>query len=303
MFVCRFFLTACNRWTWKSSFLLELMEYKVKRLSLRILRKPASYRILRLRDARVCEMLSACITSHTQHSRFMMRLMIRMRVSSERAKAALVNSFMGTIPLYAHYRIYFNMKYTLCQYSNIKVLLYLLHKIADCYPRFPIGQTVLETAYKLGNGHYIIKEPKTLHSRRTVTLPPSLVELFKTYRADQELLRIQLGVSLNPDDFVFIRYDSHPINPNTITLAFRRIIKKAGLKRIRIHDLRHTHATLMLKAGVHPKIVSEHLGHSSITVTLDTYSHVAPGLQEAAAVGFDKMVLPKREGETVKIVY
>ena len=147
--------------------------------------------------------------------------------------------------------------------------------------------TVVETAYKLGNGEYRIKEPKTPQSRRTVTLPSSLVELFKIYRTDQELLRIQLGVSLNADDFVFIRPDGSPINPNAITLAFRRIIKRAGLKNIRIHDLRHTHATLMLKAGIHPKIVSERLGHANIAITLDIYSHVLPGLQEAAAEKFD----------------
>jgi len=62
---------------------------------------------------------------------------------------------------------------------------------------------------------------------------------------NQELLRIQLGVSLNADDFVFIRPDGSQVNPNAVTLAFRRIIKKAGLRDIRIHDLRHTHATLI----------------------------------------------------------
>ncbi len=87
-------------------------------------------------------------------------------------------------------------------------------------------------------------------------MPSSLVELFKIYLADQDLLRIQLGVSLNADDFVFIRPDGSPVNPSAVTLAFRRIIKRAGLRDIRIHDLRHTHATLMLSAGIHPKVVS-----------------------------------------------
>jgi integrase len=116
-----------------------------------------------------------------------------------------------------------------------------------------------------------------------------LVELLKAYRFDQELLRIQLGIGLNADDFVFIRPDGSPMNPSAVTLAFRRIIKKSGLKRIRIHDLRHTHATLMLRAGIHPKVVSERLGHASIGITLDTYSHVLPGLQEAAAEKFDRI--------------
>jgi len=155
--------------------------------------------------------------------------------------------------------------------------------------------TVVETAYKLGNGDYVIKEPKTAHSRRTVTLPSSLVELFKAYRADQELLRIQLGITLNVDDFVFIRSDGSPINPSAVTLAFRRIIKRAGLRGIRIHDLRHTHASLMLTAGVHPKVVSERLGHANIGITLDIYSHVLPGLQEAAADKFDMIFEPEKE--------
>ena len=147
--------------------------------------------------------------------------------------------------------------------------------------------TVVETAYTLGNGDYIIKEPKTVQSRRSVKLSVALVELLKAYRIDQEILRIQLGVSLDADDFVFIRPDGKPLNPNAVTLAFRRIVKKACLRNLRIHDLRHTHATLMLKMGIHPKVVSERLGHASIGITLDIYSHVLPGLQEEAAEKFD----------------
>ncbi|MFC1967631.1 site-specific integrase [Chloroflexota bacterium] len=72
-------------------------------------------------------------------------------------------------------------------------------------------------------------------------------------------------------------------------MAFRRIIKRAGLRSIRIHDLRHTHATLMLRAGIHPKVVSERLGHANIGITLDIYSHVLPGMQEVAAEKFDQL--------------
>ena len=74
--------------------------------------------------------------------------------------------------------------------------------------------------------------------------------------------------------------------------ALGDVLRKAGLPHIRFHDLRHTHATLMLSQGVHPKIVSERLGHSSITITLDTYSHVLPGLEEAAAERFDGILNP-----------
>ncbi|MFC1990505.1 tyrosine-type recombinase/integrase [Chloroflexota bacterium] len=73
-----------------------------------------------------------------------------------------------------------------------------------------------------------------------------------------------------------------------------------GLKVIRLHDARHTHASLMLKQGIHPKIVQERLGHSSIQMTIDTYSHVAPGIQEAATNRFDEILNQKTEREAIK---
>jgi len=149
---------------------------------------------------------------------------------------------------------------------------------------------VVETAFKLGSGEYVIKEPKTPHSRRTVALPPSLALLLRRYRYDQELLWAQLGKRLTDGDLVFAHSDGNPLDPNAVTRTFAKLIRKAGLPHIRLHDLRHTHATLMLKAGVHPKVVSERLGHASVVITLDTYSHVLPGLQEAAAERFDKML-------------
>lgn len=79
-----------------------------------------------------------------------------------------------------------------------------------------------------------------------------------------------------------------PLNPDTVTHTFGKLIRKAGLPHTRLHDLRHMHATVMLKEGIHPKIVQERLGHSKIATTLDIYSHVVPGLQEAAAERFDE---------------
>jgi integrase len=160
---------------------------------------------------------------------------------------------------------------------------------------------VVETAYQLGNGEYVIKEPKTAHSRRMVSLSPAIVGLLQEYRADQVLLRIQLGIGLTEDDFVFVRYDGRPLLPNAVTHAFQKLVKKAGLRRVRLHDLRHTHATLMLKAGIHPKIVSERLGHASIGITLDTYSHVLPGLQKQAAEKFDAVVVLESENKDTDV--
>ena len=98
-----------------------------------------------------------------------------------------------------------------------------------------------------------------------------------------------LGQSIKEDDLVF-NVLGKPLRPNTISRAWSNLAVKAGVKKIRLHDSRHTHATLLLKQGVHPKIVSERLGHSTISITLDTYSHVAPGLQEAAAKRFDEVL-------------
>ena len=89
---------------------------------------------------------------------------------------------------------------------------------------------------------------------------------------------------------MFVRPDGTLPAPNHISKVFKNIAVRAGLQPIRLHDLRHTHATLLLLAGVHPKIVSERLGHASVAITLDIYSHVLPGMQEAAAVIFDAMM-------------
>lgn len=87
---------------------------------------------------------------------------------------------------------------------------------------------------------------------------------------------------------MFSHPDGRPIRPDSVTRSFPEIAKSVGLRDVRLHDLRHAHATILLQQGVHPKIVQERLGHSSIQITLDTYSHVAPGLQEAAAARFDQ---------------
>jgi integrase len=84
-------------------------------------------------------------------------------------------------------------------------------------------------------------------------------------------------------DLVFDDGIGGPLSPDRLRAGFQRVLREAGLPTIRFHDLRHTMATLMLAAGEHPKVVSERLGHASVMLTLDTYSHVLPGLQEAAA--------------------
>ena len=90
-------------------------------------------------------------------------------------------------------------------------------------------------------------------------------------------------------DLIVDAGDGSAVNPANLSAAWPKFLRRAGLPHVRFHDLRHAHATLMLMQGVHPKIVSERLGHASIGITLDTYSHVLPGMQAEAAQAFDDL--------------
>jgi len=158
---------------------------------------------------------------------------------------------------------------------------------------------VNRTLHQLKDGSYIFTEPKSAKSRRTIALPPSATLLLKDHYEKRTLERGLSGISLTDNDLVFSTLEGKPLRPNTITRAWNTLAIRAGLKAIRFHDARHTHTSLMLKSGTHPKIVQERLGHSSIGATLDTYSHVTPGLQQAAAESFDRLLNPKRENEPV----
>ena len=90
------------------------------------------------------------------------------------------------------------------------------------------------------------------------------------------------------DDLVFSQTDGSPYLPDTITHAWIKVIRRLGLREVRLHDARHTHATLMLKTNVHREVVQHRLGHSSITTTIDTYSHMVPEVEKMAALNFDE---------------
>ena len=128
------------------------------------------------------------------------------------------------------------------------------------------------------------KEPKTKRSRRTIALPSSAVELLRRHKAAQAGERLLLG--LGKADLLFTRTDGEPVNPRNFTKEFARLVKRAGL-RATFHRLRHRHITALLEAGVHPKVAAERAGHSSITVTMDRYSHVLEGMQADAAQRID----------------
>ena len=162
---------------------------------------------------------------------------------------------------------------------------------------------VARSLHQLGTGEVVIRSPKSEGSRRVVSLPPSAALLFQEEREKQRRERAMVGLEVKDDDLVFRDHEGRPLRPDTVTHAWVKLVRRIGLKGIRLHDARHTHASLMLKQGVHPKIVQERLGHASIQLTLDTYSHVAPGLQEAAAAGFDKIISATPEKEAAESHY
>jgi len=136
-----------------------------------------------------------------------------------------------------------------------------------------------------------------------IALSPSAALAFREHREKQETERAMLGVPPKDDGLVFSGVNGKPLLPGTVSHGWTKLVNRVGLNNVRLHDARHSHASLMLKQGTHHKIVQERLGHASIQITLDTYSHVAPRLQEAAAARFDKMVSPKRENEAIEKVH
>jgi integrase len=123
--------------------------------------------------------------------------------------------------------------------------------------------------WRKGGGWYF-GEPKTTRSRRTIPLPDSIIRLVAEHRRRQMETRLKAGVNYQVNDLVFVTLKGSPLNPRNLTLRhFKPILKNAGLPNtLRLYDLRHTCATLLLGANEHPKVVSERLGHASVTLTL-----------------------------------
>jgi integrase len=129
---------------------------------------------------------------------------------------------------------------------------------------------------------------KSRTARRPINLDPKTVEILHSWRQRRQDEDPQFDRD-DPDGHVFARPDGAPTHPQLLSDAFKKLVHRSGLPRIRFHDLRHTHATLLLKAGVPIKVVSERLGHSTpgfTMVTMATYQHVIPGTQEDAAQTF-----------------
>jgi len=129
----------------------------------------------------------------------------------------------------------------------------------------------------------IVSEPKTIKGRRVIAIDPGTIEVLKAQAARQLDEQKEWDDAWVETGLVFTQENGAALDPETVTRYFRQAVKRSMLPAIRLHDLRHTHATLALQAGIHPKVVSERLGHATISITLDTYSHAVPAMQEEAA--------------------
>jgi integrase len=138
----------------------------------------------------------------------------------------------------------------------------------------------------------VFNQPKN-GKGRSIRLPRAATEAFKRHRAAQHAERLRLGGLWGEGGLVFPGERGQPMRAFTVTGgSFKRLLKRAGLpEKTRFHDLRHTCATLLLLEGVHPKFVQELLGHTTISITLDTYSHVMPGMGDQTAVAMERALI------------
>jgi integrase len=144
--------------------------------------------------------------------------------------------------------------------------------------RLSIRQTVIAVDHEV-----VISTPKTAKGRRSVSLPPGAVTALRAHRKRQNEERLAMGAGYEDHDLVFAYGSGGPLDPEAFSQRFTRRVRASDLPMIRLHDLRHTYASIALAAGIHPKVVSEALGHANISITLDCYSHVIPAMQAEAA--------------------
>jgi integrase len=136
----------------------------------------------------------------------------------------------------------------------------------------------------------VLAQPKSDRSRRQVDLGPATVGALRAHKAEAIKDALASGQTYDRTGFVFSRPDGRPLSMSIVGKSWTRLNALAGVPQVRFHDLRHTAATLLLSRGVHPKVVSELLGHSTVAITLDVYSHVIPSMQREAAQVMDDLL-------------
>ena len=137
------------------------------------------------------------------------------------------------------------------------------------------------------NGVYSLVEPKTPRSRRTIVLPEVVVSALRAHQGRQLLQKLEAGPYWEEWGLVFTTPQGKPLDCHNVSRGFKTLLKKTGLPLLRFHDLRHTAASFLLAQHVEPRVVMEVLGHSQISLTMNTYAHVMPAAQKEAAARMD----------------
>ncbi|HWQ35835.1 MAG TPA: tyrosine-type recombinase/integrase [Blastocatellia bacterium] len=151
--------------------------------------------------------------------------------------------------------------------------------------------TIQRSLTWLKSGEYVFTDPKTASGRRTIPLAEGLHSFLTDHRRTQQEARMKAGSAWQHYDLVFCDEAGGPVPQQRTRSSFKRILAAAGLpQEIRVYDLRHSAASLLMAAGINPKVVSERLGHANISITLQTYSHVSPGLQESASETLEEAI-------------
>ena len=148
--------------------------------------------------------------------------------------------------------------------------------------------SIAQVLHCLPGGRIVFEQPKTARSKRLVRLSQETTLALRAYRDTVEADLEQVGDSISGERLLFSQINGAPLLPNMVTHAFAKIIRRACLGGFTFHSLRHTHASIMLQQGVSSKTVAERLGHSTVVITLDTYSHLTPGVKEDAVDRFEE---------------
>ncbi len=143
------------------------------------------------------------------------------------------------------------------------------------------------------DGKTLVSEAKTRSSLRSIHLPEVTLQALKKHRTTIRQEKLKVGGQYKDQDLVVCTSIGTPVTPRNLSRTWYRLIKESGVNPIRFHDLRHTHATLLLKQGIHVKVVAERLGHSNTRMTLDTYSHVQPTMQAEASNAINELLFKK----------
>jgi integrase len=153
------------------------------------------------------------------------------------------------------------------------------------HKRLSVRRSLVSVAYRI-----VETTPKT-HQARVIDLDERTMKVLDAHRSNSDLAARAKGHVLQETDRVFCRPDGEVLHPETVSAQFQTALTQAALPRIRLHDLRHTHATLAIRAGVAPKVISERLGHHTPAFTMHQYAHVLPGMQAEAAIRIADLVV------------